>query len=374
MALTSNNIEMIKAIAHNDMHAARKAALASMTEDNSKKNEHICRIYRKLITSNASVLSSNLPNNIQSFLVSEIPAGFDSNRYFVRDSEQVIIDDIIKMKKISEKMTELHINYKNSTLLYGVSGTGKTELARYIAYKLNLPFFYVSFNTTINAMMGETAKNLHKIFSFCSTIPCVLMLDEIDCIALKRSSGGTKGADGELERTTIALMQELDQLPNYVTIIAATNRLDIVDEALLRRFSIKHEVKNMTLVELTQLANQFLEATNTTNYIDKNQLDILLSKCKNPGQLMPELIRMIGVALYEECKNDIIEEDTVDNNLLNLWEVTYTWKANIEAETEEDAISIGRHNRINTYANKGVSEQYSAKRAEFIGPNNNITN
>ena len=54
-------------------------------------------------------------------------------------------------------------------------------------------------------------------------------------------------------------------------------------------------------------------------------------------------------------------------NDLNLWEVTYTWKANISAETEEDAIAIGRHERSTYYA-KGASEEYSAKRAEFISP------
>ena len=102
-------------------------------------------------------------------------------------------------------MSVRHIPYKNTTLLYGESGTGKTELGRYIAYKLNLPFFYISFVSTIDSYMGSTAKNIHKIFEFCNSIPCVLMLDEVDSVAAKRSVAGSRGVDGEIERTTIAI-------------------------------------------------------------------------------------------------------------------------------------------------------------------------
>ena len=364
MALTNNNLEMIKAIAKNDIHTARKAALASLVEDTSKKNAWAHDYYKKLLIGNASIVMSNLPNDMQSILVGEIPDGFDANRYYVRPSEETVIDEVIKMKKISDEMSQLRIPYKNTTLLYGNSGTGKTELGRYIAYRLNLPFFYVSFSSIIDSYMGSTAKNIHKIFEFCNTIPCVLMLDEVDCVAAKRAASGSKGCDGELERTTISIMQELDRLPNHVTLIAATNRLDIVDEALLRRFSIKHEIKDMTQTELTELANQFIEATNTREYINNQRLLELISTVKNPGQLMPELSKMIGLSLYELKKDELVDTDD-ESERLDLWEVTYTWKMNISAETEEDAIAIGRNERTRYYGNN-KNEQYTAKRADFI--------
>jgi ATP-dependent 26S proteasome regulatory subunit len=131
-------------------------------------------------------------------------------------------------------MLEYGIPYMNSTLIYGIPGTGKTEFARYVAFKLGLPYAYLNFTYLIEAYMGKTAQNLQRVFDYCKGQKCVLMLDEIDCIGLER--GHDTGADGELGRTTIALMQALDGFIDGQVVIAATNRCDRLDKALLRRF------------------------------------------------------------------------------------------------------------------------------------------
>ncbi len=369
MALTNNNLEIIKAVANNDIHTARKAALASLVEDTSKKNAWAVDYYKKMLVGNASVLMSNLPSDMKTFLVGEAPGGFDEERYYVRPAEATVVDDIVKMKLIADEMSARRIPYRNTTLLYGESGTGKTELGRYIAFKLGLPFFYVSFVSMIDSYMGSTAKNIHKIFEFCNSIPCVLMLDEFDCVATHRSSGGSKGVDGELERTTISIMQELDRLPNHVTLVAATNRLDMVDDALMRRFSIKHELKNMTTVELNEMIEQYLKATDTQKYVSEDALSELATTYQNPGQIMPELIRTIGKNIFEEKKDEITAQvKAEDDEKLDLFEVTYTWKQTISAQTEEDAIAIARNNRSSYGNNNGTTSNYEAKRAEFISP------
>lgn len=84
---------------------------------------------------------------------------------------------------------------------------------------------------------------------------------------------------------------------------------------------------------------------------------------------MPELIRWIGKKIFEERKDDIIAQIESDNDeKLDLFEVTYTWKQTISAQTEEDAIAIARNNRSSYGNNNGTTSNYEAKRAEFIFP------
>ena len=303
--------------------------------------------------------------------LSDIPLYYTEDEQEMTTKEQIDqIKSFIEYKGFTydSKLIEnfyLSLKSKPFVILAGTSGTGKTELGRYIAHELNLPFFYISFVSTIDSYMGSTAKNIHKVFEFCKSIPCVLMLDEIDCVARRRDSTGSRGADGELERTTITIMQELDNLPNHVTLIAATNRMDMVDEALLRRFSIKQEIEDMKIEDRKRMIKQFLKATNTEKYVTESQINGLANAYSNPGQIMPELTKSIGKGIFEEKKDEILlkEENNTDEKT-NIFEVTYSWKQNISAENEEDAIAIARHESMYS-ARHG---NYIAKRAEFIGP------
>jgi len=131
----------------------------------------------------------------------------------------------------------MSISYLPAALFYGQSGTGKTELARYIAHKAGLPFMYVRFSNVVNSFLGGTQSNINKVFSYAKSSPCLLCFDEIDAIGLKR---GDSNDVSEMSRVTIALMQEMDLLPNNVIIVGTTNRYDRLDPALVRRFPIKY--------------------------------------------------------------------------------------------------------------------------------------
>ena len=96
---------------------------------------------------------------------------------------------------------------------------------------MNLPFCYLNFSKVVDSYLGATSKNISQAFTYASANPCVFMLDEVDTISSNRAD--KSGAEKEIGRVTITLMQEFDKLANDVVVIAATNRLDILDDAFV---------------------------------------------------------------------------------------------------------------------------------------------
>lgn len=257
MGMTENQLLMVKALAENRIQDAKKCAIACCAEDTTKKNAPYVRRYQTLLQNRGPELIE-LPPNLTGLLCLEDMSRFRESRYYLGKKEEEVYRNIERAKRVSMHLLGIGIRYLNSTLLYGPPGTGKTMFGQYVAYKLGIPFAYINFSYLIASLMGDTSKNLRLVFDFCKGQQCVLMLDEIDCIGLKRS-GGSGGVEGELSRTTITLMQELDLLTNEQILIAATNRDDRLDLALLRRFSQKAEILPFDEEERIKMAEQFLD-------------------------------------------------------------------------------------------------------------------
>lgn len=140
-------------------------------------------------------------------------------------------------------------------MLHGESGTGKTLFGRYLAYRLGLPFAYMNFSNAISSYLGRTANNINKAFEFIENQKCVFMIDEVDAIGMVRG----KEDVGEMARITIGLMQSLDSVRNDTVIVGATNRLDMIDPALLRRFTLTHNVIKFSEQEMFFMISRYLE-------------------------------------------------------------------------------------------------------------------
>lgn len=255
--LDTNMLNLIKCLAKNQIQDAKTAALVCLANDNTKKNEVEVEYYTKLIK-NGNTTMLELPPNVQGLMTVEDMGHFLTDRYYTGKAQKELFEDIITGVKVTERLTYYGIPFRNSTLIYGEPGTGKTEFAKYVTYKLGLPYAYINFTYLIESYMGNTSKNLQRVFDFCKGQKCVLMLDEIDCIGLKR--GHDQGCDGELARTTITLMQCLDQLVDGQIVIAATNRADRLDPALLRRFHIRTEFKRFDPEESLSMIRCFVDS------------------------------------------------------------------------------------------------------------------
>lgn len=258
MGMTRNQLALVRYVAENNIQKAKDAALCCCTEDTTQKNHYAVTKYQSLLQSGGMNLME-LPANVSSFATMEdLTNTYLESRYYLTNEEKELFELIKNMNDVSLQLMEKQIPYLNATLLYGESGVGKTAFSRYVAYKLGMPYLYVNFSRMLDSYLGGTAKNLTNLFNFINQHQCVVMLDEIDSLAVKREySGG--GASAEISRSTTCLLQLLDSVTNDHVIIAATNLMDDVDTAVKRRFTEKHELHRLSAKDNERFIRQYLD-------------------------------------------------------------------------------------------------------------------
>ncbi|CAB3643376.1 anti-phage ATPase IteA [Achromobacter dolens] len=135
-----------------------------------------------------------------------------------------------------EQLVQAGAALPSRILIYGPPGTGKTQTARWIAARLKLQLLTVRCDTLVSSLLGQTSRNLRRVMDYAQQRPCVLFLDEFDALAGAR---GNERDIGELQRVVIALLQNIDALPDETILVAATNHEALLDPAVWRRFSFR---------------------------------------------------------------------------------------------------------------------------------------
>lgn len=147
--------------------------------------------------------------------------------------------------KHPEIFDALGISQPKGVIMYGPPGTGKTLLARAVAHHTDCTFIRVSGNELVQKYIGEGARMVRELFVMARQhAPSIIFMDEIDSIGGQRIDDGNKG-DSEVQRTMLELLNQLDgfESTNNIKIIMATNRIDILDEALLRPGRIDRKIE-----------------------------------------------------------------------------------------------------------------------------------
>ena len=153
------------------------------------------------------------------------------------DEAKEEVEELVAFLKNPKKFQKLGGRIPRGVLLVGPPGTGKTLLAKAIAGEADVPFYSISGSDFVEMFVGVGASRVRDLFSQAKeNAPCIIFIDEIDAVGRKRSNGMNSGGHDEREQTLNAILVEMDGFSSTdkVIIIAATNRVDVLDPALLR--------------------------------------------------------------------------------------------------------------------------------------------
>lgn len=253
--------------------------------------------------------------------------GKSSARLYGLDKQAVKFEDIAGNENAKKDLTEVVDFLKNpkkyrklgariptGLLMVGPPGTGKTMLARAVAGEAEVPFFSISGSEFVEMFVGVGASRVRDLFSKAQkNAPAIIFIDEIDAVGRKRGSGMGGGHD-EREQTLNQILVEMDgfESDTNVIIIAATNRVDVLDPALLRPGRFDRRVK----IELPERADRLaILKTHFKNKPTKSDVDLESLAAKTAGSSGADLANIANESAiiaasrnHEKISNDDLTE------------------------------------------------------------------
>ncbi|OVE86054.1 proteasome-activating nucleotidase Pan1 [Natronolimnobius baerhuensis] len=217
-------------------HGNNQEALTEVTDEMRDDLEPDARVAVNNSLSIVKTLSGDTDVRARVMEVTESPevsyediGGLEEQMQEVRETVEMPLEN-------PEMFDDVGIDPPSGVLLYGPPGTGKTMLAKAVANQTNATFIKMAGSELVHKFIGEGAKLVRDLFKVAREHePAVLFIDEIDAIAAKRTESKTSG-DAEVQRTMMQLLSEMDGFEDRgdIRIIAATNRFDMLDRAILR--------------------------------------------------------------------------------------------------------------------------------------------
>lgn len=240
MARSDLLISLVRAAAAGDRETVRSTAEALAADERAKKHHILAdRIQRAL-----SAVPVTPP-----LLANSSPSSLSGREAIIEIEPRIRLEDLLlplPAQESGRQLIEEHVRAdvlrahgyepRHRVLLSGPPGNGKTSYAEGIAEALGLPFFVVRYDALIGSYLGETNARLRKLFDYIRTQPSVLFFDEFDAIGKER---GDTHETGEIKRVVSFLLMQLDQLPSYIIVIAASNHAELLDRAVWRRFQLR---------------------------------------------------------------------------------------------------------------------------------------
>ena len=262
------------------------------------------------------------------------------------------IQEIVEFLKNPQKYTDLGGKIPKGALLVGPPGTGKTLLAKAVAGEAGVPFFSMSGSDFVEMFVGVGASRVRDLFNQAkSKSPCIIFIDEIDAVGRARSKNPAMGGNDERENTLNALLTEMDGFGTNsgVIILAATNRVDMLDSALLRAGRFDRQI-HVDLPDLTERKEVFMVHLKPIKVDESVDVDFLARQ--TPGFSGADIANVCNEAALIAARHDsktVSKQDFLDAVDRIIGGLEKKTKVMTEAEKRSIAIHEAGHATISWF-------------------------
>lgn len=320
MARSDLLINLVKSGASGDKTALRKTVEAIVAEERAKQHNVVAnRIEKAYRTANGNGNGAAHMNSAVSEhasrardFVAEVTPRRRLEDLVLPDATLTVVQQLIEEQQRASLLRSHSLEPRHSALLVGPPGNGKTSLAEAIAESLAVPFFVVRYEAMIGSFLGETASRMKRVFDYARTTPCVLFFDEFDAVGKER---GDTHETGEIKRVVTSLLMQIDDLPSYVVILAATNHSELLDRAVWRRFQLRLPLPVPSQKQLASYLTTLSERSNLKLGVSATQIAKSLGKVSfsEAEQFFLNVARRQVLAAGERSPAEIAKEQ------LKLW-------------------------------------------------------
>jgi AAA+ superfamily predicted ATPase len=240
-------LALVRASARSDSSSFRQSLEAIIAEERAKQHNVLADRLAEYVAPPTRYLTPNTPAPQNGSGSLEAPAQYllelqprrRLDELVLTDANRSDVEEFLEEQNRQDLLRSFGLEPRHKILLWGPPGNGKTSLAEAIAEALALPLLVVRYEGVIGSYLGETALRLSRVFEFVRLRHCVLFLDEFDTLGKER---GDAHDTGEIKRVVSSLLLQIDALPAYVVVVAATNHPELLDRAVRRRFDLGLEL------------------------------------------------------------------------------------------------------------------------------------
>lgn len=267
MARSDLLVSLVKAGTTGDQRGFRTAAEAIIAEERAKRHDVRAEKLVQAIQQNGSSGGNGAQQHALSFaqtsdmahrgrdFLAEVKPRRSLEDVVLPSPARAVVTDFVEEQRRANILRAHGMEPRSRVLLVGPPGTGKTTLAEALADAVAVSLFVVRYESMIGSYLGETAARLKRVFDYARTTPCVLFFDEFDAIGKER---GDTHETGEIKRVVTSLLMQIDELPSYTIVVAATNHPELLDRAAWRRFQVRLNLPLPGQKELAKYIEVFL--------------------------------------------------------------------------------------------------------------------